>query len=85
MYPRPPGGSAVPVIRQSSASTELLKPGVCSKSPELMLVAVRGSGYKQARVSDAAIYGDIRRSAAHDGDTIPLRSVVLLLSLGRNR
>jgi hypothetical protein len=54
------------------------------KVPQLMLAAVQGSGYKQARVPDAAVHRYIRRPAAHDGTPIPLRRVVLLFPPGRS-
>jgi hypothetical protein len=54
------------------------------KVPQLMLVAVQRSRYKQARVLDAAVHHYIWRPAAHDGTPFPLRSVVLLLSPGRS-
>ena len=37
------------------------------KVPQLMLVAVQCSSYKQARVLDAAFHHSIWRPAAHDG------------------
>ena len=54
------------------------------KVPQLMLVAVQCSGYKQARVLDAAVQHYMWRPAAHDGAPIPLRSVVLLVPPGRS-
>src|SRR6266850_1632599 len=49
------------------------------KVPQLMLVAVQGSRYKQARVPDGAVYLHIRRPAAHDGTPFPRGVAVLLL------
>jgi hypothetical protein len=49
------------------------------KVPQLMLVVVQGSGYKQARVLDAAVHHSIWRPAAHDGTPFPRGVAVLLL------
>src|SRR5712691_3293818 len=46
-----------------------------------MLVAVQCSGYKQARVLDAAVHHSIWRPAAHDGTPFPRGVAVLLLRL----
>src|SRR5215469_15645563 len=47
--------------------------GVCvEKVPQLMLVGLQCSGYKQARVLDAAVHHYIWRPAAHDGTPFPL-------------
>jgi hypothetical protein len=54
------------------------------KVPQLMLVAGRRSGYKQARVLDAAVHDSIWRLAAHDGTPIPLGVAVLLLPSRRS-
>jgi hypothetical protein len=37
------------------------------KVPDLMLVCVEGSRYKQARVADDVVHRHARRPAAHDG------------------
>jgi len=37
------------------------------KIPQLMLLAVQGSGYKQASVPDAGVDGYLQRPATHDG------------------
>src|SRR5436190_6443927 len=49
-----------------------------------MLVAVEGSGYKQARVLDAAVHHNIGRPAAHDGTPFPRGVAVLLLPARRS-
>jgi tetratricopeptide (TPR) repeat protein len=49
------------------------------KVPQLMLVAVQCSGYKQARVLDAAVHHYIGRPAARDGTPFPRGVAVLLL------
>src|SRR5260370_37317121 len=51
------------------------------KVPQLMLVAVQGSGYKQARVLDAAVHHSTWRPAADDGTPFPRGVAVLLLPL----
>jgi hypothetical protein len=44
-------------LAEKDRGRRLLKSGVSvEKVPELMLAAVQGSGYKQARVLDAAVY-----------------------------
>ena len=60
--------------------TSLTLTGVSvEKVSQLMLVAVEGSGYKQARVLDAAVHHNIGRPAAHDGTPFPRGVAVLLL------
>src|SRR5438034_9404436 len=54
------------------------------KVSQLMLVAVEGSGYKQARVLDAAVHHNIGRPAAHDGTPFPRGVAVLLLPARRS-
>src|SRR6266496_112908 len=54
------------------------------KVPQLMLVAVQCSGYKQARVPDAAVHHYIWRPAAHDGTPFPRGVAVLLLPARRS-
>ena len=72
-------------LNQTQEKRQLFLTGVSvEKVPQLMLVAGQCSGYKQARVRDAAVERYIRRPAAHDGTPIPLRSVVLLLPPGRS-
>src|SRR5215471_9013047 len=48
-----------------------------------MLVALQRSGYKQARVPDAAVQRYLRRPAIHDGKPLALGVAVLLLPSGR--
>src|SRR5215471_17448341 len=54
------------------------------KVPHLMLVAVEGSGYKQARVPDAGVHRYLRRPATHDGKPRTLGIAVLLLPSRRS-
>jgi hypothetical protein len=54
------------------------------KVPQLMLVAVQGSGYKQARVLDAAVHHYIWRPAAYDGTPFPRGVAVLILTARRS-
>jgi transposase-like protein DUF772 len=57
-----------------------LKPGVTvEKVRQLMLVAVQGSGYKQARVADAGAHRYLWRPATDDGKPLTLGIAVLLL------
>src|SRR5215468_2152566 len=78
--------SARPAGKRSFLAGSLLVKSRVSveKVPQLMLVAVQRSGYKQARVPDAAVHRYIRRPAAHDGAAIPLGVAVLLLSPRRS-
>src|SRR6266536_4002206 len=63
----------------------LKKSGVSvEKVPQLMLVAVQCSGYKQARVLDAVVHHSIWRPAAHDGTPFPRGVAVLLLPARRS-
>src|SRR6516165_12194147 len=58
--------------------SQLLLTGVSvEKVPQVRLVEMQRSGYKQA--SDAAVRCNIRRPAANDGKPLPLRVAVLLL------
>src|SRR4029450_10967265 len=83
--PKKPITAAYGLTHTTSRQRQMLKSGVSvEKVPQLMLVAVQGSGYKQARVLNAAVHHYIWRPAAHDGAPIPLRSVVLLLPPGRS-
>jgi response regulator RpfG family c-di-GMP phosphodiesterase len=45
---------------------------VVEKVPQLTLVAVQGSGYKQARAHDAGVHRYLRRPATHDGKPLAL-------------
>src|SRR6185312_16793781 len=56
--------------------------GVCvEKVPQLMLVVVQASGYKQA---NAVVHHNIWRPAAHDGTPFPRGVAVLLLPARRS-
>src|SRR5262250_582431 len=71
--------------RQEQTGSQLSKPSVfVEKVPQLMLVAVRGSGYKQARVPDVGVHGYLRRPASHDGKPLALGIAVPLLPRGRS-
>src|SRR5262252_6389458 len=62
---------------------QLLITGVSvEKVSELILVTLRYSRYKQARVPDAAVDCHARRPADYDGATRPLGGIVLLLPPG---
>src|SRR5439155_20645014 len=70
-------------LRQNGEAHEGMPVSV-EKVPELMLVAVQCSGYKQARVLDAAVHHYIWRPAAHDGTPFPRGVAVLLLPARRS-
>jgi hypothetical protein len=49
-----------------------------------MLVAVQGSGYKQARVPDAGVHRYLRRPTTYDVKPVALGIAVLLLPSRRS-
>jgi hypothetical protein len=62
----------------------VLTPVSVEKVHQLMLVAVQGSGYKQATVPDADVDRYLRRPATHDGKPLALGIAVLLLPSRRS-
>src|SRR5215471_14534113 len=70
-----PGIAEAPTYARSLRSTCVS----VEKVSELILVTLRYSRYKQARVPDAAVHRHARRPAAHDGTPFPRGIAVLLL------
>src|SRR5262249_41800315 len=70
-------------LRMANKQRKLvISPVSVEKVPQLRLVTMQRSGYKQA--SDAAVQSNVRRSAAYDGKPLPFGVAVLLLPPGRS-